>query len=827
MKKILSLFLVVGLVALLTSCAGSDGTTNIEPKITPNPGSGEDVAIGPEFDPFADPGTDSDDDVSGDDSGSSQNSANMRVTDFGFKGKSAECGKPFSGTLIVKNVDSDVTWTVKGLPDWAKQTPSGTNKATLKITGTPPYITCDPGEQSVTVKACSSNDICKDLSTKFKVTIPKISIKNTLKSTTVHFGGKLDLTLSAIGGSGSYEWTTILPKELTGESSDKEVTGSDISISAGTVGLHNIIVKVVDSALANRQAAIAEKLGQDVDTVAGALKSFTLKVNEEGFVIRAAVIDVEREAIVQNLSSGEVVTEVGEAPAVEETADAESTDEAPAVEETADAESTDEATADETADTESTDEATADETADTESTDEATAEASETPEEEVENETPVETVDTDLVEVPYRGKLNIWVEGNSESYDISVVYNDTNIMGDISTTLAKDEKADIISVDSESLDGNLEIGNITITAKNALGDVETLEIKDLVVITDPCKALKIDSFLNANVKVGGTFNDRFAAKSGNGPFRWEIVSSIEGPGTGLDQASALAPDEDSEDSADCAEDDEDCNTNANSAKILYSREVDTETARWELTCNDKDCRELSISGTAHYNLLPSIFGFGEELANFDDMPSSMDFRENFHAKVYDEGCEASYAEINNVLHVKVPEPRKQTLEDVRIYHYAGINNTYQGTGQSYARMRAISTGGEKIAETNNYDISINCGETGSDFHRWNWPVFQPIDAYGTLADLDHILLILKQSSDASWDLDYKVQKLFIIGGSWYYHDGEQKHFKANDDGKDKEHKIPIEENGKWFLKCDSGNPDSVGCGQSVGTSVSSDRDDCS
>ena len=200
-----------------------------------------------------------------------------------------ECGKPFNKMITTRGGSDKISWTVEGLPEWATYTPSGDD---LSISGGMPFEGCDVDTYDVSLKACNSKDACSKNSFKINTQIHGIEITTPLNDTTAVMDTDTTIpTLAAKGGSKYYLFTTTIPKELIGEDKDTITTERDIKFTPRKVGNYTITVKAKDRVFDGRENEIADKMDISPDQVGTATKEFKVNVKEDGFIIKASLID--------------------------------------------------------------------------------------------------------------------------------------------------------------------------------------------------------------------------------------------------------------------------------------------------------------------------------------------------------------------------------------------------------------------------------------------------------------------------------------------------------------------------------------------------------
>lgn len=412
--------------------------------------------------------------------------------------------------------------------------------------------------------------------------------------------------------------------------------------------------------------------------------------------------------------------------------------------------------------------------------------------------------------VPYQGKLRISIEGLSV-YALTLPTESPLQFEGAAGGVAAGGGVNLIVPDIADREADLVIENVIIHAVNAAGEVEELTIGQLTFAADPCRTLAIKQYGNASYRLlDRNAEVTFQAENGVGPFSWRIISAVHGPfGSAAtrngDTVTVTGGASDGYAFGDASPD--------VPTQLTYTRAEDVAQSRWVVGCDDEDggCRKIKLSGDIVYDDLPKIMdpnavdAIGAAPASMFEEEKNRQFTEQLFVRAEDAGCPSGdrqkrvYDE--QPISVSFPHVNMEAFEGAEVAVKLGINDTYHAEDGSEALLELKDRNGNTMVSSDRMDVDIDCGETGSDFHRWNWPDFPTLSGEDKLVDIDSMLVTLSQEKNSSWDFDYKVQQFIIVGKYWYYYDGENHHYTANDDGKDKYHTFEMD--GGWFLK---GNP---------------------
>ena len=430
------------------------------------------------------------------------------------------------------------------------------------------------------------------------------------------------------------------------------------------------------------------------------------------------------------------------------------------------------------------------------------------------------------VNVPYDGRLLVWVDGVAESYEVSIPSEMKIKFADSGKKVASLKKGEVVEVVAEDFDKSgsaMAFEGVSISAKNIAGESAVLSISNLVFSVDPCATI---------VLVSGTQFGPFEiakegveipleVENGIGPFEWRAISYIQG----------VSDEEPTVETATSVFD-------VLPIKIL-GREVSpfmngvayasSDVPRWDLNCSDEDddsCRRAMIKGDLNYrNVIGILAGSGVKEIAYDDLKNKpgkpMEFKEHIMVEVKDEGCQVKKVAANSIK-VTVPGPEKEILGDAYVSYRYKQEGSYQAEDKTHAKL-ALWSKYESVIDTGKHDIS-KVGDEQISHYEWNRPAFPNMVDLGDrlVSDLDKLVIQLWRDADASWELEFDVKQFHIVGKNWFFFDDKDYECTMKKRKKDvKECEIPIDTtgkgSGKWYLRCNPNDYDSKSesCGESV------------
>ncbi|HPQ80747.1 MAG TPA: hypothetical protein PLZ86_03380, partial [bacterium] len=441
------------------------------------------------------------------------------------------------------------------------------------------------------------------------------------------------------------------------------------------------------------------------------------------------------------------------------------------------------------------------------------------------------------VNVPYDGRLFVWVDGVAESYEVSLPSDAKLGLGEAGRKVAdvkKGERVEIVPEDFDSEGSSLVFSGVTVSARNVAGESEVISIGDLIFSVDPCAAIVI-------AKGGGTEFGPYEiskedveipleVKNGIGPFKWQVLSDVK-PVDYVDlneeDAAKVFNKRAMEDLTGIDMRVVEGRAYLFSKGIGYSRIEDAAMKRWELICRDEkdseSCRKALIKGDLNYKNVTRLLGSdGEEGLSYDDLNGKpMEFKESIFVEVKDEGCQAKLV-AKNSLKVTIPGPEKEVLGDAYISYKVGQEGSWGGADGTHANLQLWSKD-EKLIETGKKNVRKAWDEQIKKYH-WNRPAFPSLTDLGDrpVFDIDRLVIRLWREWHASWEMEFDIVQFHVVGKNWYYFDDTDYNCTqgAHPSGA-KECEIPMDlkkaEKGKWYLRCNpnDSDPKSESCGYSV------------
>ncbi len=448
-------------------------------------------------------------------------------------------------------------------------------------------------------------------------------------------------------------------------------------------------------------------------------------------------------------------------------------------------------------------------------------------------------LDDKSFEVPYDGKMKIDINGKGEKYFLTIKSKELSVIDKKNIEVIRGTPHEILFSDPTILAKVKELEEnpikITITAKNEAGDGETLAMERITFAKDPCAdesmsvVLSPDDHPEDSISIERGSDSEpvvsLSVKGGKGPFYWKIPTEMKESLGEVETGVTVAPLV----PTDITETTEPVDLNG-----FYWVDYDqgSRTANRETIKITRDTAYRDINASLGWKAK-------RELSDFDQGTSGDRIKvyEVLKVKVVDKECKKTITR-NIPIVVEIPKPSQEEIKNVRFAHRVRITDTYNGSMyRSKAKMTLYDdTGNEKLGMTDEKDIAARCGETRW-FYRWNWPSFdKPItNTNKQLTNIGHLELKMHQPKH-SWDLNYELQKFYIVGKNWVYFDNnEEKTYKFEvADGKTHivciaigDNKCPespksdtlkdsfdhntggATSNGKWYLKEDPNSDNST------------------